>query len=143
MMARGGQHQPLIPSPFNLNADWQHTRIAATLTPSCNRQFTSCAQAIDRTPVTLAKNPPWQLRLADTCLGTHAKAAGARLNDAVGQAAAAFWFFFAAEKELGHAPSMRGSIKFKNFKSLSIRVNVPIQPKRQQINTSTNHSKIY
>ena len=130
----GDVSEPIITNRPNLFADRQHTRIAQTFNQHNSRNASLAVQFIDRSPVTLAKNPPWLVRCAPICVGTIFPAPGA---------AAAFWFFFAAEKELGHAPAMRGSIKFKNSKSLSIQGNVPIQPKRQLINTSTIHSKIY
>ncbi|HEY1021756.1 MAG TPA: hypothetical protein VGE06_05560 [Flavisolibacter sp.] len=100
------QIKPLITKSANLIADRQHTRIVQT----CPNHFISNAtlpvQAIDRSPVTLAKNPPWLVRCAPICLGTNFPAPGA---------AAAFWSFSAAGKGLGHAPAMRGSIKRQRF----------------------------
>lgn len=124
----------LINRTSNLTADRQHTRIANTFTLSNNRRSTLSAHFIGRSSVTRPESRPWPVRFAGICPRTNVPALGA---------AAAFWFFFAAEKELGHAPAMRGSIKFKNSRSLSIRFNLPIQPKRQLINTSTIHSKTY
>ncbi|HEY1021757.1 MAG TPA: hypothetical protein VGE06_05565, partial [Flavisolibacter sp.] len=71
------QIKPLITKTANLIADRQHTRIAQTFNQHNSRNAPLAVQFIDRSPVTLAKNPPWQLRLADTYPGTHAKAAGA------------------------------------------------------------------
>ena len=106
---KGETSKPLISNPWNLIAHRQHTRIAQTYPNHFISNATLPVQAIDRSSVTLPKNPPWQLRLAETCPGTHIKAAGA---------AAAFWSFSAAGKGLGHAPAMRGSIKSQRVEIL-------------------------
>ena len=113
---------PLMTSPSNLSADWQHTRIAQTYPNHFISNATLPVQAIDRSSVTLAKNPPWQLRLADTCPGTHVKAAGA--------AAALFAYFF----------QLQGKSMTRGSETNIIAVSYPNPPELAHKEMRFNHS---